>query len=175
VNYLRLGIILTNNDILLQISHTFNLTNDAIAEIFALENMKVSDETVAGWLSNTTSSSELQLELDQEPSHELQPDLKSAITDIELATFLNGFITLKRGKRENGQAPVKNIMNNNLVLMKLRIALDLKAEDLVELFEKVDLPLSKHEISAFFRKPNNKHYRVCKDVTLQKFFESVAV
>ena len=56
-----------------------------------------------------------------------------------------------------------------MVLQKLRIALNLQAEGVLQLLELADFRLSKHELSAFFRKPGNKNYRECKDQILRKF------
>lgn len=60
-------------------------------------------------------------------------------------------------------------LNNNLVLQKLKIALNLKAEELLAVFEAADFTLSQHELSAFFRKPEHKNYRECKDQVLRNF------
>ena len=87
--------------------------------------------------------------------------------------FLNGFINLKRGKREGEQPKPQTFLNNNMVFQKLRIALDLKTEDILEIFRLVDVRFSKHEITSFFRKPNNDHYRECLDNTLQNFLQGV--
>ena len=47
------------------------------------------------------------------------------------------------------------------------------AEDILELLAKVDLRISKHELSAFFRKPGHKHYRECKDQVLRNFLNGL--
>ena len=57
--------------------------------------------------------------------------------------------------------------------MKLRIALNMKAEDIIETLEVANFRLSKHELSSFFRKPDNKHYRECKDQILRNFLMGV--
>jgi len=36
-----------------------------------------------------------------------------------------------------------------------------------------NLRISKHELSAFFRKLDHKHYRECKDQILRKFLKGV--
>lgn len=51
------------------------------------------------------------------------------MSDSELASFLNGLINLKRGKREGEQPEPESRLTNNMVFQKLRIALNLKAED----------------------------------------------
>ena len=95
------------------------------------------------------------------------------ISDTEFATFLNGFINTKRGKREGAQPIPESKLNNNIIFMKLRIALNMKAEDVIATLALVDFDLSKHELSAFSRKVDNKHYRVCNDQILRLFLTGV--
>ncbi len=126
-----------------------------MTEIFALADFDASQEQVSAWLKNGGDEAFIK------------------ITDTELALFLNGFINLKRGKREGEQPKPEAYLNNNMIFQKLRIALNLKAEDILNIFELVDMNFSKHEISAFFRKPDNKHYKDCKDNTLRNFLQGV--
>ena len=64
-------------------------------------------------------------------------------------------------------------LNNNLILRKLKIALNLKAEDIIAVLNLADLYISKHELSAFFRKPTQKQYRMCKDQFLRNFLHGL--
>ena len=57
------------------------------------------------------------------------------IYDDQLATFLNGLINEKRGKKEGEQPKPEKILDNNNILRKLKIALKLKTEDITELFK----------------------------------------
>jgi uncharacterized protein YehS (DUF1456 family) len=92
-----------------------------------------------------------------------------AMYDKELATFLNGLIAFKRGKRDGEQPKPEKRLNNNQIFRKIRIALELKDFEIIEILDKADFRLSKHELSAFFRKPTQKHYRLCKDQVLRNF------
>ncbi|CAH9051186.1 hypothetical protein PSECIP111951_01508 [Pseudoalteromonas holothuriae] len=142
---------MTNNDILRRIRYTFDLNDNVMTEIFSLANVNVTNAQVSQWLKKEEEESFVEL------------------SDTELAVFLNGFINLKRGKREGEQPEPEDKLSNNIVFQKLRIALNLKAEDILETLQCVDFRLSKHELSAFFRKPQNKHYRACKDQILRNF------
>ncbi|TMO20532.1 DUF1456 domain-containing protein, partial [Pseudoalteromonas sp. S4741] len=51
------------------------------------------------------------------------------ISDTEFAVFLNGFINTKRGKRVGEQPEPESKLNNNIIFMKLRIALNRKGEE----------------------------------------------
>ena len=143
--------ILTNNDILRRIRYIFDLKDSVMIEIFSSADFNASAEQVATWLKND------------------EGDIFLKLTDTELAAFLNGFINFKRGKRESQQPKPEEYLNNNMVFTKLRIALDLKAEDILNILQLVDIHLSNHELSAFFRKSGNKNYRECKDQILQNF------
>jgi uncharacterized protein YehS (DUF1456 family) len=95
------------------------------------------------------------------------------LSDTQLAIFLNGLINHKRGKKEGPQPVPETRLTNNMIFMKLKIALNLKAEDVLEILALAGLRISKHELSAFFRKPDNKHYRECKDQILRNFLKGL--
>jgi len=123
--------------------------------IFASVNVAVSREQVSQWLKKDNDSDFV------------------ACTDIELASFLNGFINEKRGKKEGPQAVAEKRLSNNIILTKLKIALNLKAEDLIDLLDSVDFRLSKPELSAFSRKKDHQHYRECKDQVLRNLLQAI--
>ena len=153
--YLTLGFTLTNNDILRRIRYTFNLTDTAMVNVFSSAEHAVTKEQVIAWLT-------------KEGEEAFTP-----ISDTEFASFLNGFINTQRGKREGEQPEPEKKLNNNIIFMKLRIALNMKAEDVIATLALVDFDLSKHELSAFSRKVDNKHYRVCNDQILRLFLTGV--
>lgn len=149
--------ILTNNDILRRIRYTFDLKDSAVIEIFSLADFDVTEEQAGAWLKKE------------------EDDKFFKMQDRELVAFLNGFINFKRGKRDGAQPVLEELLNNNMVFQKLRIALNLKAEDVLAILELADFRLSKHELSAFFRKPENKNYRECKDQILRKFLSGIQI
>ena len=142
---------MTNNDILRRVRYTFNLKDSTVIDILALADTQVTAEQVAGWLKREDDDGFLKMK------------------DVEMVAFLNGFINFKRGKRDGAQPPLEERLNNNMVLQKLKIALNLQAEGVLQLLELADFRLSKHELGSFFRKPSNKNYRECKDQILRKF------
>lgn len=124
-------------------------------ELFHLAGSEVSRTQVSNWLKK-----------DEDP--ELQE-----IQDKDLATFLNGLIIKKRGKKE-GPLPVpESILNNNIILRKLKIALNFRDDDILNALKLASRTISKHELSAFFRKPEHKHYRVCQDQMLRNFLQGL--
>jgi uncharacterized protein YehS (DUF1456 family) len=97
------------------------------------------------------------------------------IYDKSLASFLNGFINLNRGKKEGEQPRPEKTLNNNIILRKLKIALNLKDTDVLELLDLADFRLSKTELSAFFRKPTHQHFRQCKDQVIRNFLHGMQI
>ncbi|GAM66052.1 conserved domain protein [Vibrio ishigakensis] len=146
---------MTNNDILRRIRYTFDFKDSEMVNIFGAADHAVTQANIASWLKKE----------DDKEFREL--------LDVELATFLNGLINTKRGKREGEQPKPESRLTNNMIFMKLRIALNMKAEDILETLALVNFRLSKHELSAFFRKPDNKHYRECGDQVLRNFLTGV--
>ncbi len=65
--------------------------------------------------------------------------------------------------------------SNNVILKKLRIALNLKEEDLLEIFELADFEMTKPQITAMFRKKGHKHYKECQDQMMKKFLAGLAI
>jgi uncharacterized protein YehS (DUF1456 family) len=59
--------------------------------------------------------------------------------------------------------------------MKLKIALNLKSDDVLDMIELAEFRLGKHELSAFFRKQGHKHYRECKDQVLRYFLKGMQI
>ncbi|WP_432460516.1 MULTISPECIES: DUF1456 family protein [unclassified Agarivorans] len=146
---------MTNNDILRRLRYCFNLNDNKMIAIFAQADVEVSRAEVSDWLKK-----------DDDPAYK-------NCTDKTLATFLNGFINERRGKREGAQPEPEKRLNNNQILMKLKIALNLKAEDMLAVLGLTGFQLGKHELSAFFRKPDHKHYRLCKDQVMRNFLHGL--
>lgn len=146
---------MTNNDILRRIRYTFDLKDSTMVEIFSLADFNATEEQVSAWLKKDEDVTFLELK------------------DQELAGFLNGFINFKRGKRDGEQPKPEKYLNNNMVFQKLRIALNFTADDILGVFQLIGFRLSKHELSAFFRKPGHKNYRECKDQILRNFLRGI--
>jgi uncharacterized protein YehS (DUF1456 family) len=144
-----------NNDVLRRIRYAFDFNDSKMMALFALAGLPASREQISAWLKKDDD-----------------PDFKGC-SDSELATFLNGLIIDRRGKKEGPLPVAEKRLGNNVIFRKLKIALDLQAEDILEILGSVDVQLSKHELSAFFRKPDHKHYRECKDQVLRNFIHGI--
>lgn len=95
-----------------------------------------------------------------------------------LSSFLDGFITFKRGKKENAGAQPKRTghqLTNNIILRKMRIGLELKESDMLDILKLGNITLSKSELSAFFRDKEHKNFKPCGDQVLRNFLNGLAV
>jgi len=93
--------------------------------------------------------------------------------DINLSRFLNGLIIKNRGPKDDGIPEPEKFLSNNSVLRKLKIALNLQADDVLEILKLNEFTLSKHELSALFRRPEHKNYRECLDQVLRNFLDGM--
>ncbi|MBQ75194.1 MAG: hypothetical protein CMQ20_09255 [Gammaproteobacteria bacterium] len=146
---------MTNNDILRQLRFVFDYKDPFMVKLFSQGGLETSKEQVNCWLKKEDHAEFQELE------------------DPALASFLNGLIVEKRGKREGPEPEIEKWLTNNIILKKLKIALDMKAEDVIKTLERVNLRIGKSELSAFFRKPKHKHYRVCKNQILRNFIHGI--
>lgn len=96
-----------------------------------------------------------------------------ALTDVELALFLNGLINLKRGKKPGAKPPLETELENNDVLKKLKIAYQLTSDDILKLFKSKGKQVSKNELSAFLRNSDQAQYRVLQDQYLRNFMSAL--
>ncbi len=148
---------MTKNDILRRIRYTFDFSDSKMISIFALAEHKVTRTEISDWLKR-----------EEDPAYK-------TFYDDELAAFLNGFIIDMRGKKEGPLPKPERILTNNVILKKLQIALNLRAEEVLEVLALADLKVSKYELSAFFRKPDHKHYRPLRDQILRNFLNGMQI
>ena len=146
---------MTNNDILRRVRYVFDFNDTKMIALFLSADYQVTRAQISSWLKK-----------------EDDPDYQEC-SDIQLATFLNGLINDKRGKKEGPQHKPEKRLTNNIIFNKLKIALSLKAEEVLDILKLAEFSMSKHELSALFRKPDHKHYRACKDQILRNFLKGL--
>jgi uncharacterized protein YehS (DUF1456 family) len=98
--------------------------------------------------------------------------------DDAMGLFLDGLISYNRGEREDGsQTPSRSSqqLNNNLILKKMKIALELRQDDLMDIFSLAGVSVSKGELTALFRKEGHKNYRPCQDQFLRNFLKGLGL
>ncbi|MFT7405186.1 DUF1456 family protein [Zhongshania sp.] len=146
---------MVNNDVLRRVRYIFDFNDSKMIAIYGLADHHVSREDVSAWLKK-----------------EGDEDYEEC-SDLLMAAFLNGLITDMRGAKDGQKPVIEKRLTNNMIFMKLKIALSLKAEDVMAILALADFKISKHELSAFFRKPEHKHYRECKDQILRNFLKGL--
>ncbi|WP_154223371.1 DUF1456 family protein [Marinicella rhabdoformis] len=148
---------MNNNDVLRRTRYILDLKDNQIVKIFKHVDRAVTDQQVNTWLKR-----------DDEPEF-------IAMGDEDLIDFLDALIIEKRGKKDGPSVRFKQKLDNNLILMKLKIAFALKAEETLDVMQLAEFKISKHELSALFRKKDHKHYRVCKNQILRKFMKGLQI
>jgi len=146
---------LDNNDILRRVRYIFDFSDQIMLSIFKLGGYEGSKPELITWLAR-----------EGEPDYVLCEDEK-------LARFLNGLIIKNRGPKGDGIPEPESVLSNNMVLRKLKIALNLQADDLLNLLKLNEFVLSKHELSALFRRPEHKNFRRCLDQLLRNFLDGM--
>nr|WP_035054414.1 DUF1456 family protein [Andreprevotia chitinilytica] len=145
-----------NNDILRSVRYMLDLSDAKLVEIIKLANYDVSKQDMVAFLKK-----------EDEAGFE-------HCSDEVLAYFLDGLIVFKRGKDDN--RPVHKVIwpvSNNTVLKKLRVAFELKEDDLHAILTAAGFETSKPELSALFRKEGQKNYRKCGDQLLRNFLKGL--
>ena len=143
------------NLVLRRLRYALDLRNHEMIAIFKLAEHEITDEVLRALLLRDQDDGFAECSVDQ------------------LSYFLDGLILKMRGARDTASdaKPMPRVLaaTNNVVMRKLRIALDLREEGLLELVELGGFKMSKHELSALFRKEGHKHYRACGDQVLRYF------
>jgi hypothetical protein len=66
-------------------------------------------------------------------------------------------------------------MNNNDIFKKLRVALQLRDDQIVEILQLVDFRISKAELGAFFRNEDHPNFVECGDQVLRNFLNGLVI
>jgi uncharacterized protein YehS (DUF1456 family) len=99
-------------------------------------------------------------------------------SDGVLGHFLDGLILHKRGRKEIKPGETRKSdsrLTNNAILKKLRIALELKEDDMLGILKLANVDISKSELTALFRKEGLKNYKECGDQFLRKFLKGLSI
>ncbi len=151
---------MTNNDVLRSLRYALDLSEIKIVEICKLVDVTVDRTEVASLLKKE----------DEEGYVECNDEI--------MAAFLDGLIVFKRGKLGTQSVPDKNPrtrLSNNTKLKKIRVAFELKEEDMHVILGLADFQISKPELSALFRKKGHKNYRDCGDQILRNFLKGLTI
>jgi len=143
-----------NNDILIRLRYALNITDLKLVELFALAERPLSVEVLR------------QLFLREEDEGFKECD------GATLSAFLQGLVVSRRGRKDSAAGttpPWTGNPGNNEVLKALRIALELRDDDIGAILKLAGFDASKAEIGALFRNKNHENYRLCGDQFLRNF------
>jgi uncharacterized protein YehS (DUF1456 family) len=151
---------MTNNDILRQLRYALNINDSTMIEIFKLADHKIEQSNLTGLLKKE----------DEEGFFNCG--------DAVLGYFLDGLILHKRGRKEIKPGETRKSdtrLTNNTILKKLRIAMELKEDDMLAILRLADVDISKSELTALFRKEGHKNYKECGDQFLRKVLRGLSL
>ncbi|MGC7871300.1 DUF1456 family protein [Desulfosporosinus sp. SYSU MS00001] len=167
-----------NNDILVRIRYALNLRDTEMVEIFKFGGLELTEDMVKKMLIKSMNPYR------HNDTAEDQGDVESKEERIRcknsmLESFLNGLITYKRGKQdekpESSESTVlKNNENpNNILLKKLKIALSLTSEEMIDIFAETGIIVTKGELGALLRREGHKNYKECGDKYARNFLKGL--
>ena len=148
-----------NNDVLRSVRYMLDISDGKVVEIIKLGGLDVSKTDVIAFMKK-----------DEEEEGYLD------CSDEIMAHFLDGLVVFKRGK-DDSRAPqkIEVPVTNNTVLKKLRVAFELKEDDMHAILKASEFPVSKPELSALFRKFGHSNYRTCGDQLLRNFLKGLTL
>ncbi len=149
-----------NNDVLRSIRYALDLSDPKTVEIIKLAGHDIDRPALVALLKKEDEEGYVECD------------------DIIMRAFLDGLIIFKRGKSDaKPDQPQKTNapLHNNDILKKLRIAFELKEDDLHQIMKLADFSISKPELSALFRKEGHKNYRKCGDQALRNFLKGLTM
>lgn len=145
-----------NNDVLRSLRNMLDIRDSKVLEIAQLTDYKGNEADVIAYLKK-----------EDDPGYKF-------CDDKFLAHFLDGLIIYKRGRQQDKPLPtIANQISNNLVLKKLRVAFELKEDDILTMLNNAGFSVSSSELSSFFRKEDHRNYRPCGDQFLRNFLKGL--
>ena len=149
-----------NNDVLRSIRYMLDLSDNKVIEITRLADaaFPIERTDVQAFLKKDDDEGYLEC------------------SNTVLAHFLDGLVVQRRGRDETQPPrPVEKRVTNNVVLKKLRVAFELKDVDMHLILASAGFPISKPELSALFRQPGHKNFRLCGDQLLRNFLKGLTL
>ena len=145
------------NDILFKITDALHLDHKMLIEAYKLADYEMSDERISNILKRR-----------QDKGYE-------EATFEELGVFLDGLVLFKRGPSDKVASEDEVVdLTNNLILKKVRVAMELKEAELVILFALGETTLTKRQIGSLFRKEGGKNFKTCSDELLMAFLDGLS-
>ncbi len=169
---------MNNNDILIRLRYALDIKDAEMVQIFKLGGIEVTRAEVQKFLTKIKDKSEEEFESNNETNKD-----NILCDNFRLESFLNGLIIYKRGKQEprpgQTERPPMMIKDdksvNNVLLKKLKIALTLTSDDMINILKDTGVIITKGELSALLRKEGHDNYRECGDRFARNFLKGLGV
>ncbi|MCM3214637.1 DUF1456 family protein [Niallia taxi] len=157
-------------DMVIRLRYALEIKNKEMVEIFKLGGVNVTVPEVIEILTKSDDEEE-------------DNDDKLQCTTSMFDSFLNGLIIYKRGVQEPKpgmpnppvQSSQKREHINNLLLKRVKIAMSLTTDDMLDIFENAGLTVTKGELGALLRKEGHKNYKECGDKFARNFLKGLAI
>lgn len=157
-------------DMLIRLRYALEIKNKEMVEIFNLGGVEITVPEVVQILKKA-----------DEDEEENEDQIKCTTSMFD--SFLNGLIIFKRGVQEpkpgmtkpTAQPSQKGEHINNLLLKRVKIALSLTTDDMLEIFKNAGLTVTKGELGALLRKEGHKNYKECGDKFARNFLKGLAI
>jgi len=169
-----------NNDRLIRIRYALNINDEEMMEIFKLGDMDFSKNDVSMLLTKSKDRY-----FDKEGNWIRKEDAEDniACSSNIFESFLNGLIISRRGVpeyKEGQKIPPKYIIklkgdSNSVMLKKLKIALSLTADDVLDIGSLGGESISKSQLGAFLRNSSHAKYLACGDKYARHFLKGLAM
>lgn len=159
---------MTNNDILIRLRYALDIKNTDVVEMFRLGGMKYTKDDILNMLKKVQED-------------EAPPAGYMVVTNDMLEAFLNGLIIFKRGpqKPKPGQEKPKveeaKDHANNMLIKKVKIALSMTSEDVLDTLYDGGVSVSKGELGAILRNPTHRNYKPCGDRFARNFLRGLTM
>ncbi|GEM01408.1 Uncharacterized conserved protein YehS, DUF1456 family [Halolactibacillus halophilus] len=164
---------MNNNDRLVRIRYALDLKDEEMTEVFALGDEKLTVENVRDMFLKTTDKT-------AGDNTFTENEYKTTCTNQQLNAFLDGLIIFKRGRQDPAKKAPQTVTLtdenvNNVVLKKIKIALTLTSDDILDLLDQVGVSISTSELSAVLRKEGHRNYKPCGDRYMRNFLKGLAL
>lgn len=162
---------MNHNDRLTRLRYALDIKDEDMVEIFAMGGVTFTKEEVQALLKKQVTETTEETKERAETIYELTCD------DEQFERFLNGLIISQRGAKDD-KAPVLELNSanaNNLMLKKIKIALTLTSDDILDILEDAGVIISNSELSAVLRREGHRNYKPCGDRYIRNFLKGLAL
>jgi len=167
---------MNNIDRLIRLRYALDIKDTDVVEIFKLGGILITKEEVKELFARKK-------EYCEDDDNDCEGIDKDNFNSNSFDSFLNGLIIFKRGKQDSSKEEVErpevllkdNEGMNNIMLKKVKIALSLTSDDIIDILAEVGISLTKGELGAIFRKEGHKNYRECGDKYARNFLKGLAM